>query len=112
MDGTDALLLTILGMALVTYVPRVLPLVLLARRPLPPLVREWLALLPPALMAALVAQAVLIPGGELRVGWDNPSVVPALLSLLVAWRTRSLALTVVAGMAAAATWHRLLGLLG
>ena len=96
-------------MALVTYVPRVMPLVLLASRPLPPLVREWLALLPPALMAALVAQAVLMPGGAPQLSWDNPALVPALISLAVAWRTRSLALTVVAGMVAAAAWHRLLG---
>ncbi|MFS8544123.1 MAG: AzlD domain-containing protein [Limnochordales bacterium] len=111
MDGAadGHILLIILGMAAVTYGPRALPLLLLASRPLPPLVRQWLGFLPPALMAALVVQAVLMPGGQPQLTLANPAVVPALVSIIVAWRTRSLGLTVVAGMAAAAAWHRLGG---
>jgi len=111
MDGAvdGRYFLIILGMAAVTYLPRVVPLALLANRPLPPILQAWLSLLPPALMAALVAQAVLVRGGAPDVSLANPFLVPAVVSMAVAWRTRSLGLTVLAGMAAAALWHRVLG---
>lgn len=108
--ATDGrLFLIIVGMALVTYIPRILPLLLLSSRSLPPVVREWLSLLPPALMAALVAQAVLMADGRPFLSLSNPALVPAITSMAVALRTGSLGLTVVAGMAAAALWHRFLG---
>lgn len=93
-------LLTIGAMALVTYIPRMVPMVLLSGRSLPPVVMEWLGLLPPALLGALVAQAVVMPDGTVDLSFDNPVLVPALVSAVVAWRFRSLALTVMSGMAA------------
>lgn len=110
MDGAvdGRYFLIILGMAVVTYLPRVLPLLLLANRPLPSLLQAWLGLLPPALMAALVAQAVFVQDGAPDLSFRNPFVVPAVVSMAVAWRTRSLGLTVLAGMAASAVWHRVI----
>lgn len=40
------LLLCILGMALVTLIPRVMPVTLLAGRELPPLLTRWLSFVP------------------------------------------------------------------
>ncbi|MBO8142119.1 MAG: AzlD domain-containing protein [Firmicutes bacterium] len=94
-------------MALVTYLPRAIPLVALANRPLPPAVQRWLQLLSPAIMAGLVAQAVFMPGGQVELSGANPALFPAAVTALVAWRTRSLTATVLAGMAAAALVHRL-----
>lgn len=99
----------IIAMALVTYVPRMAPLVFLSGRSLPPVVMEWLGLLPAALLGALVAQAVLMPEGALRLSLDNPALIPALVSALAAWRSRSLAVTVLSGMAAAGLVHLWLG---
>ena len=48
------LLLCILGMALVTLIPRVMPVTLLAGRELPPLLTRWLSFVPVAVMAALL----------------------------------------------------------
>src|SRR5690606_15515282 len=69
------ILLIIVAMALVTYVPRMAPLVFLSGRSLPPVVMEWLGLLPAALLGALVAQAVLMPEGALRLSLDNPALI-------------------------------------
>lgn len=87
-------------MALVTYIPRLIPMVALSGRSLPPVVMEWLGLLPPALLGALVAQAVIMPDGTVELSLDNPVLIPALVSAIVAWRFRSLALTVLSGMVA------------
>lgn len=94
-------LLTICAMALVTYIPRMVPLMLLSGRTLPRSVMAWLGLLPAALLGALVAQAVAMPDGVVNLSFSNPALVPALVAGLAAWRFRSLALTVLSGMVAA-----------
>ena len=58
------LLLCILGMALVTLIPRVMPVTLLAGRELPPLLTRWLSFVPVSVLAALVAGGGLLAGGS------------------------------------------------
>lgn len=103
--------LTIVAMATVTYIPRLVPLVLLSGRTLPRPVMAWLRLLPAALLGALVAQAVAMPDGDnvINLTIHNPSVVPALVAAVTAWRFRSLALTVLSGMVTAGVTHLLSG---
>ena len=47
------LLLCILGMALVTLIPRVMPVTLLAGRELPPLLTRWLSFVPVSVLATI-----------------------------------------------------------
>lgn len=103
----ERIVLTVLGMGLVTYIPRVMPVLLLAGRQLPRPVLDWLSLLPPAILSALVAQEVFLVDGRLNVSTDNPNLIPALITALIAWRTRSLAWTVLGGLAAAALYRGL-----
>ena len=60
------LLLCILGMALVTLIPRVMPVTLLAGRELPPLLTRWLSFVPVSVLAALVAPDLLLADGKLN----------------------------------------------
>jgi branched-subunit amino acid transport protein len=91
-------LLTVAGMALATYLPRAIPLLVLSRRPLPPWLRDWLDLVPAALLAALLAP-VLLAGSEPRtLDLLRPELFAAVPTLAVALATRSLAWSVLAGM--------------
>lgn len=92
-------LLTLLGMTLATAVPRVLPLILLSSRNLPPLIGRWLGYVPAAVLSAMLLPALLCPEAELRLDFGNLYLWCALPTLLVAWRTRSIFATVVTGMA-------------
>ncbi|WP_371373152.1 AzlD domain-containing protein [Sporomusa aerivorans] len=49
----------ILGMMLVTFVPRLLPWFVLAERPLPPLLRRFLFYIPYTALGALITRGVL-----------------------------------------------------
>jgi branched-subunit amino acid transport protein len=98
MDQT-LIFLTILGMALVTYLPRLLPVWLLATRKLPEAAITWLRYVPAAVLSALLFPAVLVEGGRLNLAWDNLYLLAFLPTLLVAWKTRSLFGSVVVGMA-------------
>jgi branched-subunit amino acid transport protein len=99
--------LTILGMGLATYATRVLPLVTMRSAPGPRLER-FLRYVPPAIFAALIVPALLAPEGQLRLG---PSLWAGLIGAAVAYATRNMALTIIAGMASFALL-RLFGLAG
>ena len=52
-------LVLILGMGLVTYLPRWFPLFFLAKRNLPKVLVDWLDLIPAAILSALLVPALL-----------------------------------------------------
>jgi len=95
-----ALTLLILGLALGTYLLRLLPLTALSRVTLPAWAQDWLGLVPGAVLAASLAQALLVQGERLALSWRNPYLLAAIPAFLVAWRTRNVVWTMLAGMAA------------
>lgn len=88
----------IIGAALVTFLPRVLPLMAMTRFPLPEGLRRWLRFVPVAVMSALVAQAVLLEEGKWVPIADNIKLLAAIPAFVVAIATRNLLLTVLAGV--------------
>ncbi len=87
----EAFWVTLLGMALVTYLPRALGLVGLSGRALPQTVERWLGYIPAAVLAALLAPAL---SGE----GEADRLLAALPTFLVAVLSRNMALTVVVGI--------------
>ncbi len=93
------ILIIIFGAALVTYLPRVLPLVFLSRIRLPDLFLRWLSYIPAAVLAALLAPSLLFIDGNFTVV-NNLYLLAAIPTGIVAIKTRSMALTIIAGMTA------------
>ena len=102
--------ITILGMAVVTYLPRLLPVWLLSSHSLPAPVILWLRYVPAAVLSAMLFPSLLIEQGKLNFSWNNLYLVAALPTLLVAWKTRSLFGAVVTGMALVAAGRFFFGL--
>ena len=100
--------LLILGLAAGTFLLRFLPLAVLSRVELPLWAREWLSLVPGAVLAASLAQALLVRNDRLALSWANPYLLAAVPTFLVAWRTRNVILTMISGMAAYALLSHLL----
>jgi branched-subunit amino acid transport protein len=98
MEIREYVLVIVLGAAAVTLLPRVLPLVLLARVALPQWLRTWLSQVPVAILAALLAQEVLFAGGRMVPFTQNLAVAAIVPVLLVAAFTRSLIGAVAAGV--------------
>jgi branched-subunit amino acid transport protein len=96
--GGDAELLTILAMGMVTYMPRLMPLQLLASRKLPQPVEAWLKLVPVAVLAALVLPSVPLPVASQGAESDSLFLWASVATVLVAWRTRSLLGSVAVGV--------------
>jgi branched-subunit amino acid transport protein len=91
--------LIITGAAAVTLIPRIVPLVLLSRIDLPQGVVRWLGFVPIAVLAALLAQAVVMPDGQLSWPPENLAMIAIVPVLAVAVRTKSLITTVAGGVA-------------
>jgi len=91
MEVRPEILALVLGCALVTAVPRVLPLVALSRLELPPWLAGWLRYVPIAVLAALLAIELLSAGAA-----GLPAITAA---FALAAATRSLLGSVIAGVA-------------
>ncbi|MEH7417827.1 AzlD domain-containing protein [Neobacillus drentensis] len=98
MEVRWSIFLIILGSALVTFIPRVLPIAILSRIELPDWAMRWLNYVPIAVMAALVGQELLMPNGKLEPLQNNLELIAALPAFMFAIVTRSLLGTVVAGI--------------
>ncbi len=85
---------------LLTFGMRFSFIYLLGRVDVPPLVRRALRFVPPAVLSALILPALLMPSGTLDLTLGNERWLAGLVAILVAWRTRSVLLTILAGVAA------------
>jgi branched-subunit amino acid transport protein len=104
--------LLIIGMALVTFGVRYPVLALLGKVSLPVPVFRALKYVPPAVLAAIILPSWVLPEGTLDLRLTNDYLIAGVITALVAWRTRSVLLTIVLGMLALWGWRWLLSLLG
>lgn len=88
----------IIGMAVVTYLPRLLPLLALSGKKLPLPVVSWLRHVPSAVLAALLLPTLLMYDGKLTYGLDNLFLWAAIPTFIAAVVSKSLLLPVVIGM--------------
>ena len=96
--------LVIAGMTLVTFLPRIIPLLLLSGRKMPKLIERWLSLIAPAILSALLLPELLLDRTQATPVLSFPSLylLAAVPTFLVAWKTKSLFGAVVTGIVAAA----------
>jgi len=85
-------------MGLVTYLPRALPLIYLAHRKMPQWLIEWLALIPVAILSALLAPTLFADGGNRNLAFGKIELLVAIPTFLFSLKTRSLGGTVMVGM--------------
>lgn len=98
MEVRYTILLIIIGSAIVTFIPRVLPLMLLSRIELPEWTISWLKHIPVAVMAALLAQSLLMSDNQISLASNKLELIAALPTFLVAILTKSLIGTVITGV--------------
>jgi branched-subunit amino acid transport protein len=94
----NLVLLTIIGMAVVTYLPRLIPLLALSGKTMPAAIVAWLRHVPPAVLAAMLLPAILIQDGDLALGSDNVFFWAAIPTFAAAVLSKSLFFPVIIGM--------------
>ncbi|KAA8752456.1 AzlD domain-containing protein [Paenibacillus sp. FSL K6-1122] len=90
----------IMGSALLTFIPRVLPLMLFSKIQIPMWLLRWLEYVPVAVMAALIGQELFMSDNQLVPITQNAALWASLPTIAVAIWTRSLLGTVLVGIVA------------
>jgi len=97
---SDHLLLAVLAMGAVTYLPRMLPFVLLKEMRLPPRVNSFLRYIPVAALGALV-----FPGVLDSTGSAASALAGCLASVALALARANILLVVIGGIAGVVAWE-------
>ncbi|MED4850763.1 AzlD domain-containing protein [Caldifermentibacillus hisashii] len=98
-------LFIIIGGAIMTFLPRAFPLVVLSKIEIPDWGMRWLKYIPVAILSALLAQE-LLPLEE-QQHWKISHVIAAVVCLIAGLLTRSLLLTVGVGIGVVMLYHLL-----
>ncbi|MFT7491664.1 MAG: branched-subunit amino acid transport protein [Pseudohongiellaceae bacterium] len=88
----------IIGMMLVTFIPRYLPLAMVHRFNLSPSFVRSLSYIPVAVLSTIVAQHIFFIDNVLVTSLDNNRLIVGLLAMLVALVSKSLWWTVIVGL--------------
>lgn len=91
-------MLLILGMCLVTYLPRLIPLIALSERKLPEWMIKWLDLVPAAMLSALLLPLLVTTGEPKSIDIFKPELLVAIPASIFALKTKSLSGTIIVGM--------------
>lgn len=102
------ILLAIIACAVVTALMRTVPILLLSRFRLAPVLQQWLSFIPSAIMAAIIT-AELVGKPALTPSEISVSLLAAGVATLAGILSRSLFATVIAGMVAFSGLSYLLG---
>ena len=97
--STPTLWLTILGAGAVTFALRFSFIALLGGIQLPFSFERALRFVPVAVLTAVVIPLLLFDDGTLNISLGNERLLAGLVAALIAWRTRSVPLTLAGGMA-------------
>ncbi len=90
--------LTLAGMGLVTFGVRVAPFFAIERLRFSPRLAQALTFVPVAVLTAILAQEVFATSGHINLGVGNHRIVAGAVAAVAAWRTRSVLVTLMAGM--------------
>lgn len=97
-NTTQHLILVILGF-FVAFAPRYLPIKIFTQRKIPEWFNEWMKFVPVSLFTALVVKDVFIsPTYQVDIMHHMPEIISAVIVAVIAYFTRSMALSVVVGL--------------
>ncbi|TSB46828.1 AzlD domain-containing protein [Alkalicoccobacillus porphyridii] len=99
---TDYFYVVIIGCALVTLLPRILPFIVVRKVNLPEPFLKWLSFIPVCILTALIVDELLITEEVGTIQLNMNAIIAAVPTLIVALRTKSLSLTVLTGVVAMA----------
>ena len=91
--------LSIIIIGLLTLGIRLSFMLFMGKTRIVPMVQQALRFVPVAVLSALIAPALFLPGGVLNLSLGNIRLIAGIVAILVAWRTKNVLLTILIGMA-------------
>jgi branched-subunit amino acid transport protein len=94
----------VIGMSIVTYFPRMLPIALLQHVQLPPFVHRFFRFIPFAVLGALIFPGILSSTGE---GNISAALAGSVVCIALAWFRANVMIVVLGGIVAVLLWQTL-----
>lgn len=91
------ILTVVLIMALTGFLPRVIPMAIIKKHPIPHWFKIWLNFVPPAIFGALVFPDIFLTQGQVNLSLSNIPLLTTLFITPLVLKTKSLGVAVVAG---------------
>ncbi|MDI6601059.1 MAG: AzlD domain-containing protein [Thermoanaerobacteraceae bacterium] len=88
----------LIGMALVTYIPRIIPALGLSRVNLPDWALRFLDYIPVAVLSALLFPSIMMTKGRLDIALSNPYLIASIPTVIAAYFSRNLFIPVIVGI--------------
>ncbi len=92
------IIITLVGMGVVTYLTRALFIIAMKGDRLPPFVIRWLSFVPVAVLAAIICPMLAAPEKRLDLTYTNPYLLAGAAATVIALVTKNLIITVIGGM--------------
>ena len=83
---------------LITFGMRFSLIYLFGRLHIPESLRRALHYVPPSVLSAIIFPQLFLQDGELYIAFDNYRLLAGLAAVLVAWYSKSVLITIIAGM--------------
>lgn len=90
--------LTILIVGILTFGIRLSFIVILDRWQPPDLIQRSLRFVPVAVLTAIIVPELVMPGGRVDISIGNLRLLAGIVAILVAWKTKNIVWTIIAGM--------------
>ncbi len=90
--------LTMLIIGILTFGIRISFIIILDRWQPPKLLERALRFVPIAVLSAIIAPELVLHSGSLDISLGNLRLLAGLVAMLVAWRTKNIVWTIIAGM--------------
>jgi len=92
--------LTMLIVGILTFGIRLSFIVILDRWQPPDLIQRSLRFVPVAVLTAIIVPELVMPGGAVDISISNLRLLAGIVAMLVAWKTKNIVWTIIAGMGA------------
>lgn len=90
--------LTMLTVGILTFGIRLSFIVILDRWQPPELIQRSLRFVPVAVLTAIIVPELVLPGGIVDISISNLRLLAGIVAMLVAWKTKNIVWTIIAGM--------------
>ena len=90
--------LTMIIVGILTFGIRLSFIVILDRWETPALIQRSLRFVPVAVLTAIIIPELVMPGGTVDISISNLRLLAGIVAMLVAWKTKNIVWTIIAGM--------------
>ncbi len=90
----------IVACAIITFLIRVSFIAAFGKKEIPIWLQRALKFVPPSVLSVIACQSVLFQGSHLDISLNNTRLIAGIIAALVAWWTKNILVTIIAGMAA------------